>query len=97
MAIIDTIRELYLSGNYEFRFHIYEKLEEINRIHGTELTEEDVEEIILTGEIDRILDNDRRGKRCVIIGVALDKRTDLEIVCRIKNSLVIISVYVPYF
>ena len=97
MAILEIIRQKLLSREYIFREHIYDKLEEINRIYGTNLTIDDVKDVILGGELIEILDKDERGTRYVIGGMASDDQTDLEIVCRIKNNLVIITVYVPYF
>jgi len=97
MLILEKIRQKVLSGKYIFRLHIYDKLEEINTIYGLKLTTDDIEEVILNGELVDILDNDRRGKRYIINGIAINRQTELEVVCRIENNLVIITVYVPHF
>jgi hypothetical protein len=90
------IRKFIFDGKYKFRLHIYEKLEEINNRKGTLFTTDDVLKIILNGELVDILDNDERGRRYVFADFA-DDETLLEIVCRIENNLVIITVYEKYF
>lgn len=52
--------------------------------------------IILNGELVDVLDNDERGRRYVFADFA-DDETFLEIVYRIENNLVIITVYEKYF
>ncbi len=96
MANLTKIRKFIFDGNYKFRLHIYEKLEEINIRNGTSFTTDDVLKIIMNGELVEILDNDERGRRYVIAGFA-NNETLLEIVCRIDNNLVIITVYEKYF
>ncbi|HRH44240.1 MAG TPA: DUF4258 domain-containing protein [Pyrinomonadaceae bacterium] len=97
MSVLEKIRQLLLDGHYLYTLHIYEKLEEINQLRGLQLTTDDVDETILNGQILDILDNDERGQRYVIEGLACDNNTVLEIVCRIEGNLIIITVYEPYF
>ncbi len=97
MAItIEKIQQLVLEGKIRHRIHIYDKLEEINRLKGLRLTTDDVEESILSGEIVEILDSDERGTRYRIHGWTLDD-TMLGTICRIKGNLIIITVYEPYY
>lgn len=97
MKILERIQLLLLDGNSIYLIHIYDKLEEINNLRGLQLTTDDVDETILNGKIVEILDNDERGQRYVVEGLARDGVTVLEIVCRIKGNLIIITVYEPYF
>jgi hypothetical protein len=96
MANLSKIRKFIFDGDYKFKLHIYEKLEEINNRKGTVFTTDDVLRIVLTGELVNILDNDERGRRYIIADFANDE-TLLEIVCRIEHNLVIITVYEKYF
>jgi uncharacterized hydantoinase/oxoprolinase family protein len=96
MANLTEIRKFILNGNYQFRLHVYEKLEEINNRNETNFTTDDVLSVIMEGELVDVLDNDERGRRYVISHFA-NNETLLEIVCRIENNLVIITVYEKYF
>ena len=98
MATLQKIRLLVLSGKVLYRYHsVTEKLSEINKLRNLNLTKADIVNVILTGEIIEIFDNDERGRRYAIQGLALDDETFLEIVCRIENELVIITVYEPCY
>lgn len=98
MPILEKIRELVISDKVIFSYHLVtEKLIEINLMRNLNLNQSDIVCVIMTGEIINIFDNDRRGKRYAIRGFALDAKTVLEIVCRIENNLVIITVYEEYF
>ena len=92
---LELIKKKIRAGEFYHRDHIYEKLDEINRMFFLNLEPEDVELAILSGELVETLDNDRRGRRYVIQGYA--NETLLEIICRIKGNVVIITVYLPYY
>jgi hypothetical protein len=97
MSVLEKIQLLVVNRDVDYRYHsTEEKLREINMLRGLSLTTKDIDSAIFTGEIVDILDNDKRGRRYVICGVALDENTVLEIVCRIENN-VVIKVYEPYF
>ena len=53
----------------------------------------DVESAILTGTIERVFDDDPRGRRFEIIGQACDLSTDVGVGVRFAASLLIITVY----
>lgn len=98
MSILEKIQTLVVNGQIIFKYHlVLEKLAEINIRRSLSLTEEDIKEVIFTGEIVNFFDNDKRGRRYAILGFALDAETMLEIICRIENKVVIITVYEPYF
>ena len=98
MSTLEKIRLLVLSDKVIYKYHpVLEKLSEISFRRNLNLTEDDIVNVILTGEIVNFFDNDKRGRRYAIGGLALDGKTLLEIVCRIENELVIITVYEPYF
>ncbi len=98
MDVLDKIRRLVVSRRVIYSYHsVIEKLEEINHRRRLNLTEDDIDEAILNGQIVEVFDNDRRGKRYAVKGCALDGVTVLEVVCRIRENLVIITVYEPYY
>ncbi len=98
MDILDKIRHLVVSRRIIYSYHsVIEKLAEINHLRRLNLTEDDIDEAILNGQIVEVFDNDRRGKRYAVKGCALDGVTILEVVCRIQENLVIITVYEPYY
>ncbi len=86
-----------IDENYAFKFHIYDKLDEINKRHGLRLLPDDVIASIMNGELVEIQNNDDRGRKYIIEGYALDHITLLEIICRIEGKLLIITIYKPYF
>ena len=53
----------------------------------------DVESAILTGTIDRVFEDDPRGKRYEVIGKACDLIADIGVVTRSAGPLLIITVY----
>lgn len=94
---LELIKKKIRAGEFYYRMHIYDKLEEINNKFLLRLTTNDVELAILNGELVETLDNDERGKRYVIEGCVAEG-TLLETVRRIENDVVIITVYLPdYF
>ncbi len=94
MSVLEKIQSLILAGKIQYTYHVLEeKLVEINLRWNLRLTIEDIKSVILTGEIVKVYDHDVRGKRYSIVGSALDQITELEIVCRIENNAVIITIY----
>jgi len=53
----------------------------------------DVESAIMTGTIERIFENDPRGRRYEVVGKACDLTTDVGVIVRFAGSLLIITVY----
>lgn len=89
---------MVLADRVIYSYHsVTEKLIEINLLRNLNLTQNDVKNALLNGEIVETFDNDERGRRYAVSGLALDTKTVLEIICRIENNLVIITVYEPYF
>jgi hypothetical protein len=98
MSVLETIQQMVLARKVRYSFHaIEEKLEEINIRRKLFLTSDDIDQAIFTGEIITVFDNDVRGRRYAILGFALDDETELEIICRIEDNVVIITVYEQYF
>ncbi|MGQ0762499.1 MAG: DUF4258 domain-containing protein [Acidobacteriota bacterium] len=85
---IDKIRALVREQRYEISTHANEEMSD------DELTSLDVEQAILTGEIDKRFTRDPRGVRYEVVGRALDSRS-IAVVCRMPptNWLRIITVY----
>ena len=97
MTVLEKIRELVLADRVIYSYHsVTEKLIEINLLRNLNLTQNDVKNALLTGGIVEVFDNDERGRRYAVSGLALDDETILEIICRIEKNLVIITVYEPY-
>ena len=97
MPILEKIRQLVIANRVIYSYHsVTEKLSEINKLRNLNLTKADIVNVIWTGEIVEVFD-DERGRRYAMQGLALDDETVLEIVCRIKGDLVIITIYEPYF
>ena len=98
MTVLKKIRQLVIADRVIYSYHsVTEKLIEINLLRNLNLTQRDIKNVIMTGEIVEVFDSDERGRRYAIRGIALDSETVLEIVCRIKGDLVIITVYEPYY
>lgn len=53
----------------------------------------DVESAILTGTIERVFDDDPRGRRYEVVGMATDLTTKVGVVTRFVGTLLIITVY----
>lgn len=53
----------------------------------------DVESAILSGRIERVFDDDPRGRRYEVVGKACDEARDVAVVGRFVGSLLIITVY----
>jgi uncharacterized protein DUF4258 len=76
-------------GRYEYSVHALEEMDD------DQLTDSDVFGVINRGKVVAKLTGDPRGARFVIRGVAMDKETEFEVVCRFLSSgfLRIITVY----
>jgi len=53
----------------------------------------DVESAILTGTIEAVFDDDPRGRRYEVIGLACDLSTSVGVVARFAGTMLIITVY----
>ena len=53
----------------------------------------DVESAILTGRIERVFEDDPRGRRYEVVGKACDLDTDVGVVARFVGAMLIITVY----
>lgn len=53
----------------------------------------DVESAILTGTIERVFEDDPRGRRYEVVGTACDLSTPVRVVVRFVGPLLIITVY----
>jgi len=86
---LERIREAVLDGRYALTEHAYEEMDD------DDLDVLDVESALLTGEIDKVLTNDPRGTRYVVIGSATDMETQVGVVVRFVESdqILVITVY----
>jgi len=53
----------------------------------------DVESAIFTRRIKRVFDDDPRGRRFELVGLACDRITEVDVVARFAGPLLIITVY----
>ena len=53
----------------------------------------DIESAILTGTIERVFEDDPRGRRYEVVGTACDLSTPVGVVARFAGPLLIITVY----
>lgn len=85
---IQILRRKIVAGKYEATQHVKDEAANDN------LDAEDLESIILTGRIAKLLTKDPRGIRYVVSGFSRDER-EAEIVCRLLPSgkLRLITVY----
>ena len=74
---IERIRNAILDHRYVMSEHAYDEMEE------DDLDVLDVEDAILTGEIEQVLTADPRGSRFVGAGSATDRETSVAVVLRI--------------
>lgn len=89
MSIIQRIRKAVRDNNYLITEHCKEEAE----ADGLWLT--DVVEVLLTGELDSIYEDDPRGTRYVVRGDIDD--IEVDVVCRFRSDgqlLIIITTYV---
>jgi len=76
---IQVLRRKIVSGRYEVTQHAKDEAA------NDGLDTEDLESIVLTGKIARKLTKDKRGTRCVVLGMTRDKH-EAETVCRVLAS-----------
>lgn len=88
MNILHRIRQAIREQRYRISSHANEEMSE------DELEAEDIENIILTGNIVRKFTRDPRGTRYEIVGAATDNRRAY-VICRFLSSgiLLIITAY----
>jgi hypothetical protein len=86
---LERIRNAVLDHRYSLTEHAYEEMNEDN------LDVLDVEAAILTGDLDRVLTEDPRGPRFVVVGSATDEETKVGVVVRFvqRDQLLVITVY----
>ena len=86
---IRRIRSAVKEGRYAYSAHALEEMDD------DQLTDSDVFGVINRGKVVAKLTGDLRGTRFVVRGVAMDKETEVEVVCRFLSSgfLRIITVY----
>lgn len=86
---LERIREAILDGRYTLTEHAYDEME------ADHLDVLDVESAMLTGTIDKVLTEDPRGTRHVVVGSATDQVTSVAVVVRFveHGQLLIITVY----
>ena len=86
---LQRIRNAILDHRYVLTEHAYEEMEK------DRLDVLDVESAILTGEIQRALTMDPRGRRYVVVGKATDQETPVGVVARFveHDQLLVITVY----
>ena len=86
---LEKIQNAILNQQYALSQHAYVEMD------NDFLDVLDVESTILTGEIDRVLTEDPRGTRYLIVGLATDQETQVAIVVRFveHEQLLIITVY----
>ena len=86
---IERIRNAILDGRYTLTEHAYDEME------ADHLDVLDVESAVLTGAIDKVLTEDPRGTRFVVMGHATDQETPVAVVVRFVelDQLLVITVY----
>ena len=86
---IERIRNAILDGRYTLTEHAYDEME------ADHLDVLDVESAVLTGAIDKVLTEDPRGTRFVVMGHATDQATPVAVVVRFVelDQLLVITVY----
>ena len=85
---IEIFRRKIVSGRYELTQHAKDEAA------NDDIDTEDIETVILSGKVVRILTKDQRGKRYVVFGLTRTKK-EVEVVCRLLTSgrMRIITVY----
>lgn len=85
---IEILRRKIVSGQYELTQHAKDEAAD------DDFDTADVEQIVLTGKIVKVLSRDKRGVRYVVAGLSHDKRGG-EAVCRLLPSgrMRVITVY----
>lgn len=85
--VLETIRQAVLNQAYVLTPHA---LLEMRMDHLDVL---DVESAVLTGIIERVFDDDPRGRRYEVVGKACDLTTDVGVIVRFAGPVLIITVY----
>ncbi len=90
--IILEIRKRVRNGFVVYSEHLLD-----DKLNLLDLTVEDVNNVMFTGVIVEIQNNDERGARYVILGNSLGS-SEFEVVCRfiIEESVLLITVYERY-
>jgi hypothetical protein len=83
------IRLAAREGHYVYSVHALEEMDD------DDLLDSDVLEVMMRGKVIAKLAGDWRGPRFVLRGLALDKETQVEVICRFLPSAIlrIITVY----
>jgi hypothetical protein len=77
------IRLAVREGRYAYSVHALEEMDD------DELLDSDVLEVMTRGKVVAKLTGDQRGTRFVIRGLAMDKETEVEVVCRFLPSAIL--------
>jgi len=85
--ILQEIRQAVLDQTYVVTAHALLKM------RADHLDPVDVESAILTGTIERVFDDDLRGRRYEIIGLACDLDTQVAVIVRFSGRVLIVTVY----
>ena len=88
MQALEAMREAVLDQAYVMTPHA------LLEMRNDRLDIVDVESAILTGTIERMFDDDPRGRRYEVVGKACDLTTEVGVVARFAGPLLIITVYV---
>ena len=88
MQALQAMREAVLNQGYIMTPHA------LLEMRNDRLDTVDVESAILTGTIERVFDDDPRGRRYEVVGKACDLTTRIGVVARFAGPLLIITVYV---
>ena len=88
MQVLEAMREAVLNQGYMMTPHA------LLEMRNDRLDTVDVESAILTGTIERVFDDDPRGRRYEVVGKACDLTTRVGVVARFAGPLLIITVYV---
>lgn len=86
--ILSQIRAAIISGDYDLTFHAVEEMAEDN------LTIDDVEAVVVDGELTKTELDDLRGPRYTIVGLCARKRRIVGVVGRFKETRIFLVVTV---
>lgn len=84
---MELMRVAILSQNYVLTPHAVLEMQQDN------VDVVDMESAILTGTIQRVFDDDPRGRRFEVVGKGCDLTTSIGVVTRFVGPLLIITVY----
>jgi Domain of unknown function (DUF4258) len=77
------IRLAVREDRYSYSVHALEEMDD------DQLQDSDVYEVVMRGKVVAKLTGDPRGTRFVVRGLAMDKETEVEIVCRFLSSAIL--------